>query len=256
MNQLKVSVVTCTWNSAATLTDTIDSVQQQSYRDVEHIFVDGGSTDGTIEMIRARCPSARLLTDITGGISRAMNAGIAAAGGDVVSHLHSDDFYADASVLDRVTTALQQSHAHWALGSMDTLCDGVRRPAPRGSLAFSPARYARGSVAIHHPAVFIRRDVFGRVGMFDERLRYAMDIDLWFRIGAHFNPVELNATLAVFRVHAGSLSSAQSAAARREEWQVRRRYMARWPLDTLVCGLRHGRMALRNRRPRSLTGLT
>ena len=252
---MKFSIVTCTRNSAATLADTVDSVQLQSYRDVEHIFVDGGSTDGTIEMIRARCPGAKLLSDITGGISRAMNAGIAAASGDVVSHLHSDDFYADASVLDRVATALQQSRAMWAVGSMDTLCDGVRRPAPRGSLAFSPARYARGSVAIHHPAVFVCRDVFDRVGMFDERLRYAMDIDLWFRIGANFKPIELNATLAVFRVHAGSLSTAQSAAARREEWQVRRRYMARWPLDTLLCGLRHGRMALRNKRTRSLPGV-
>lgn len=242
---MKFSIVTCTWNSVATLSETIRSVRAQTHTDVEHLFVDGGSTDGTLELIARECPQATVLRGISGGISRAMNAGIDAATGDVIAHLHSDDFYADNQVLSRVDTALNQTGCMWAFGGMDTLCDGARRPAPRRARAFSPSRYASGTIAILHPTVFVRREVFDAIGQFDESLRYAMDIDLWLRIGPRFEPVEINATLAVFRVHAGSASTANAPAARREEWQVRRRYLARWPLATLLCALRKRRMASR-----------
>lgn len=245
---MKFSIVTCTWNSAATLAETIRSVLAQDFPDVEHVFVDGGSTDGTLELIARECPKATVHHGVSGGISRAMNAGIQAATGDVIAHLHSDDFYADSQVLSRVAVALSDSGRMWAFGGMDTLRDGVRQVAPRRVRSFSPARYASGGVAILHPTVFIRRQVFDVVGLFDESLRYAMDIDLWLRIGPLFAPVEVNATLAVFRVHAGSASTANAPAARREEWQVRRRYLARWPLATFVCAMRHHRMAARERR--------
>lgn len=244
---MKFSIITCTRNSAATLGETIASVQAQHHPDVEHLFVDGGSTDGTLDIIARQSPGARVLLGVGGGISRAMNEGIRAASGDVIAHLHSDDFYADAQVLGRVAQALARSGARWACGDMDTLRDGVRACAPRRRLAFTPARYASGRVAILHPTVFVRREVFDAVGGFDESLRYAMDIDLWLRIGPRFAPVEIDATLAVFRAHAGSLSTANADAARREEWQVRRRYLARWPLATLLCALRHRRMAARER---------
>lgn len=244
---MKFSIVTCTWNSVATLADTLASVRTQSHPDVEHIFVDGGSTDGTLEMIARESPGAKVLTGISGGISRAMNAGIRGASGDVIAHLHSDDFYADSRVLERVARALDSSGAKWAFGDMDVLRDGIRTPAPRRRLAYTPARYARGSVAILHPTVFVRREVFDEVGAFDESLRYAMDIDLWFRIGPRHSPAELPYTVAVFRAHAGSLSTANAQAARAEEWAVRRRYLARWPVSTLVCAARHQRMAVRKR---------
>lgn len=232
----------------ATLADTICSVQSQTHRDIEHLFVDGGSTDGTLELIARECPQARVLHGISGGISRAMNVGIEASTGEVIAHLHSDDFYADAQVLSRVAAAMQASGAKWVYGGMDTLRDGVRRPAVRRIRPFTPSRYASGRIAILHPTVFVRREVFDAVGMFDENLRYAMDIDLWLRIGPRFAPVEINATLAVFRAHAGSVSTANAPAARAEEWQVRRRYLARWPLATLFCAVRHKRMAMLARR--------
>ena len=245
---MKFSIVTCTWNSAATLADTIRSVQTQRKHEVEQIFVDGGSTDGTLELIARQSPGSRVLLGVVGGISCAMNEGIRAATGDVIAHLHSDDFYADNEVLARVGLALNQSGAHWAYGDMDTLRDGVRQRALRRRRTYTPARYASGEVAILHPTVFVRREVFQAVGLFDESLRYAMDIDMWLRIGPRFAPVEIDATLAVFRAHAGSLSTANAVAARQEELQVRRRYLARWPLATLVFALRRQRMAARERR--------
>lgn len=246
---MKFSIITCTWNSVRTLSDTIESVRSQSHPDVEHLFVDGGSTDGTLELIASRCPHARVLHDVRGGISKAMNAGIRAASGDVIAHLHSDDFYADAQVLADVAALLERSGAKWACGDLVVLRDGVRSPSPRRSGRITPARYARGMVSILHPTVFVRRELFDEVGLFDESLRYAMDIDLWLRLTPLHQPADAGRTLTVFRAHAGSASTANAAAARREEWLVRRRYWKRWPASTLWCALRQWRGARRAATP-------
>lgn len=242
---MKFSIVTCTWNSAATLADTIRSVQSQTHEDVEQIFVDGGSTDGTLEMIERMSPGSTVLRGVGGGISRAMNAGVRAATGDVIAHLHSDDFYAAPDVLASVESILRESRAKWVCGSMDVLRDGVRAPSPRRVRRFTPGRFARGTVSVLHPTVFLRREVFDEVGLFDESLRYAMDIDLWLRIMPRYLPVEAHRTLAVFRAHAGSLSTANAQATKQEEWAVRQRYWKRWPASTLYCWLRLRRMARR-----------
>jgi glycosyltransferase involved in cell wall biosynthesis len=223
------SIVTCTWNSAATLADTLASVQRQTCRDVEHIFVDGGSTDGTLEMIAAYPGRKRLLRDIKGGISRAMNQGIEAATGDYVAHLHSDDYYASDDVLALVAERFASERVDWVFGTVQVLRDGCLVP-PYPLLPFSYASFAAGRAWVAHPAVFIRRSVFGRVGMFDEQLKYAMDIDLWLRLGQVARPATVDRALTVFREHAGSVSTSNKVKARQEEFRVRRRYMKEAPL--------------------------
>jgi glycosyltransferase involved in cell wall biosynthesis len=223
------SIVTCTWNSAATLADTLASVQRQTCRDLEHIFVDGGSTDGTLDMIAAYPGRKRVLCDIKGGISRAMNQGIEAATGDYVAHLHSDDYYASDDVLAVVSERFLAEGVDWVFGTVQVLRDGKLIP-PYPMLPYSYRSFAAGRAWVPHPAVFIRRSVFGRVGMFDEGLKYAMDIDLWLRLGQVARPATVDRPLTIFREHAGSLSSSNKIKARREEFAVRRRYLRRAPL--------------------------
>lgn len=239
---MKFSIVTCTWNSIATLAETIASVQSQEDVEIEHIFVDGGSTDGTLELIRRACPSARVIEGVRGGISRAMNAGIEVAGGDLIAHLHSDDFYAGPRALADVQDAFAAAPgAQWLVGRIDVLRDGARQavPAPRAKL--TSTRFARGLVSVPHPAVFIRRELFQRCGGFNERLRYAMDIDLWLRLLPKQQPLVLQTVLAVFREHEGSLSTTNVLAARLEEREVRRRHCWRQPLSSLIYELRFQR---------------
>lgn len=228
-NKPTFSIVTCTWNSAATLADTLASVQRQSWRDVEHIFVDGGSTDATLDMLAAYPGNKRILRDVGGGISRAMNQGIEAASGEYVAHLHSDDYYAGDDVLAAVAARFAAEQADWVFGKVQVLKDG-RLLEPYPMRPFSYRSFAAGRAWIAHPAVFIRRAAFGRVGMFDERLKYAMDVDLWLRLAAVARPATLDRPLTVFREHAGSVSSANKIKARQEEFQVRRRHMKRAPL--------------------------
>lgn len=238
MNRPTFSIVTCTWNSAATLADTLASVQGQTCRDVEHVFVDGGSTDGTLEMIAAYPGRKRVLRDVGGGISRAMNCGIEAAGGDYVAHLHADDYYVDGDVLATVAERFARERVDWVFGTVQVLKDGRMIP-PYRLVPFSYRGYVAGRASVPHPAVFIRRSVFGRVGMFDETLKYAMDIDLWLRLGQVARPATVDRPLTVFRDHAGSVSSANRVKARREEFMVRRRYMAQAPVAFGIYCLRY-----------------
>jgi len=232
------SIVTCTWNSAATLADTLASVQRQTCRDVEHIFVDGGSTDATLDMIAAYPGRKRVLREVKGGISRAMNQGIEAASGEFVAHLHSDDYYAGDDVLASVAERFASEGVDWVFGTIQVLKDGQLVP-PYPMRPFSYRAFAAGHASVPHPAVFIRRSAFGRVGMFDEGLKYAMDIDLWLRLGRVARPATLDRPLTIFRDHAGSVSSANKIKARQEEFQVRRRHMQRAPLAFGIYCLRY-----------------
>lgn len=251
MPTLKFSIVTCTWNSVATLADTIRSVQAQDYPYVEHIFVDGGSTDGTLEMIAECCPDALVLRNIGGGISYAMNAGIAAASGDVIAHLHSDDYYAATDVLSRVSSQFDANPSNqWVYGKWQRLLGGIIQPDYL-MLPFTFQSFTAGRVSVPHPATFIRRKVFAELGMFDVKLKYAMDADFWLRLGQHYLPIQIDAPLTVFREHEGSLSTANRLKARQEEWQVRRRYFAKAPFETAICGLRFLRRMWRIRRENS-----
>jgi glycosyltransferase involved in cell wall biosynthesis len=232
------SIVTCTWNSASTLADTLASVQRQTCRDVEHIFVDGGSTDGTLEMIAAYPGRKRVLRDVGGGISRAMNEGIAAASGRFVAHLHSDDYYAADDVLAKVAERFAGESVGWVVGKVQVLKDGCLIP-PYAMVPFTYRAFAAGRASVPHPAVFIRRSVFERVGVFDEGLKYAMDIDLWLRLGLIARPATIDRALTVFRDHAGSVSSANKIKARQEEFLVRRRHMRQAPIAFGIYCLRY-----------------
>ena len=237
-NEPRFSIVTCTWNSAATLGDTLASLQNQTWRDFEHVFVDGGSVDGTLDMLAAYPGNKRILHGVDGGISRAMNQGIAAARGAIVAHLHADDYYAGPEVLAQVARRFEATGAAWVVGNIQVLRDGALA-APYPMRPFSYRAYTAGHTTIPHPAVFVRRAWFARVGAFDERLRYAMDIDLWLRLAAVAAPAQLDAPLAVFREHAGSVSSANKIRARQEEFRVRRRHAHRAPLAFAMYCLRY-----------------
>ena len=232
------SIITCTWNSAATLPDTLASLRAQTYDNVEHVFVDGGSTDGTLALLDAFPGNKHILRDVRGGISHAMNRGLDAATGAIVAHLHGDDYYATPDVLASVEAAMQTSGRAWLVGEIAVRSErGLLPPQPRR--AYSYRALAAGRAFVPHPATFVRRSLFDQVGCFDEDLRYAMDIDLWLRLAARTPPVILARVLAVFREHAGSVSSANKLLARQEEWRVRRRYASAAPLAFATYCLRY-----------------
>jgi GT2 family glycosyltransferase len=164
----------------------------------------------------------------------------------ILQHLHGAEhpvhaFAGEAlrdDVLATVAERFASERVDWVFGTVQVLKDGQLIP-PYRMVPFSYHAFAAGRASVPHPAVFIRRSAFGRVGMFDEKLKYAMDIDLWLRLGKVARPATIDRPLTVFRDHAGSVSSANKIKARQEEFQVRRRYLKQAPLAFGIYCLRY-----------------
>lgn len=243
---LTISVITCTWNSATYLPESIASVLAQDHPNIEYIFVDGGSTDDTLEQIRALQRPYRLLENVQGGVSRAMNEGLRAATGDVIAYLHSDDYYLQPDVLSRVAHQLEASRRGWLFGRTMALIDGKLHADNYVAPRFSYANLLRGNF-IPHPATFVRRDLMMRAGGFNTALKYAMDYDLWLKLARTNEPVQLDVALAAFREHEGSLSSSSRTrlAAMTEDFRVRLSYASNNPIERLA---HYARYFVRRRR--------
>lgn len=207
-------------------------MQSQSFTDIEHLFVDGGSTDGTIGMIYSAYPSPKILSNITGGIAKAMNAGIQAACGKIVAHLHSDDYYLSPSVLARVADVFEQTGCEWLFGRIVSDINGRIEPEHFQAPEFSYASLIRSNY-IPHPATFVKRDLYSRAGLFDENVKFAMDYDMWLRLAALSTPLQLREPLAAFRRHAGSATHANRLKSHREDLQIRLRYSGRSPIHLI-----------------------
>jgi glycosyltransferase involved in cell wall biosynthesis len=225
---VKFSIITICLNAEDYIAETMASIVGQDYDDLEYIIVDGGSKDGSLEKISSLAQHDNRVAWTSGndqGISDAMNKGLSMATGDVVAFLHADDSYAATDVISEVTQAFAKNAGScWVTGGInETDARGVQVRTVHVR-RFSRRRLLRNNIILH-PATFVRRKAIEQVGGFDPSLRYAMDYDLWLRLASLGPPVELNRTLTNFRVHAHSCSSANRAAALREEYQIRRKYL-------------------------------
>jgi len=231
---LKLSIITITRNSERYLRETIESVISQDYQDIEYIIIDGESTDGTLDIIKgyaAMDGRIRWISEPDRGISDAMNKGIRLAAGDVVAHIHSDDYYAGNDVFSSVATAFRvHPEALWLTGGEYVVDE-------RGVILreIRVRRYGYRKLIrcnfILHPATFVRSEGFRRAGLFDVDRSYAMDYDLWLRLGALGAPIAVDRPLACFRLHEGSVSSAQTERAFDEALEIRRELMKEEPLS-------------------------
>lgn len=174
-----VSVITVVFNGASRLRRAIESVSQQSYKPIEYIVVDGGSTDGSVDILRELDASIDFwISEPDGGIYDAMNKGIGYASGEIIGILNADDWYEPDAVKWSVE-ALQASEAGYSYGA-SYMTDaagnriGVARPVPPGQFA----RRVMSETPLAHPTMFVRRAVYDRCGRFDERLKLAGDFEL------------------------------------------------------------------------------
>lgn len=234
----RFSIITCTWNSQPWLADSIASVLRQAGPAPEYIFVDGGSTDATLDMIAAIPREIKLAQQVCGGISNAMNYGLKMATGDIVAFLHSDDFYLHDNVLNTVEQVFTSSGCRWLFGRSMRAIDGQLLPENYQAPLYSRQQLLRGNF-IPHPATFVTRELLCEAGGFDTSLRYAMDYDLWLKLSLLAEPMQTSMPLAAFREHAGSLSSSNRLAAMREDLQVRFRHAGLNPFTRALHLLRY-----------------
>ncbi len=236
-----VSIVTPTLNRRDLLEQTLRSVRNQTYRDIEHIVVDGGSTDGTVELLRRYegTYNLRWTSQPDDGMYQAINRGMLDAKGQILAYLNSDDLYLPWAAEVVVSAFLRRRDADFVYGDVIAIDDRTGRQ----SLNFQPPfnrDYIQRWGFLCQPTVFWRREVLQLVGKFDESLRYVADCDYWMRASTQNHFVKLNEFVAIERNHETTIRETMSNALEEELSAVRTRYVA-------LAGPRHRLAVLRHR---------
>lgn len=181
---LHISVITAVKNRVGTLGACLRSVQAQTWDDVEHIVVDGGSIDGTLGLLAAsRAHLAKLICEPDGGVYDALNKGIRAASGDVIGFMHADDEFGSEGALEHIARAFEDPRVDAVYGDLVY----VRSDDPSRVVRYWRAgRYSRSQLTHGwmppHPTFYARRDVYRRFGGFDTRYKIAADYENMLRI--------------------------------------------------------------------------
>lgn len=206
---MKISVITVCYNSANTIGHTLRSVREQTYGDIEHIIVDGGSTDNTLEVVTAKGQHvAKLVSEKDSGIYDAMNKGIHLATGDVVAFLNADDFYKDRRVLARVAKMIQTEQLDALYGDVEFFQPGKQEAVARryNSGRFTAGRLGWGWMPAH-PALFVRRSLFERYGMFHTDYLIAGDFEFIARVFRHLELRHRHLPESLVRMQMGGAST-------------------------------------------------
>ena len=184
---MTISIITATFNSAATLRDTLDSILGQTYQDIESIIVDGGSKDGTLDIVREYEPRfqgrMKWISEPDKGIYDAMNKGIRMASGDVIGVLNSDDYYYDNQVLEDIANAFNQKDIDCVYGNLVFLDANNKNSVIRiwkGSL-YHPGAFLKGWHPAH-PTFYAKRTCFEQYGVFDLQYAVSADFELMLRL--------------------------------------------------------------------------
>ena len=244
-----ISILTPSFNQERYIGETIASVASQDYRPFEHIVVDGASTDGTLDVLRAHehLPHLRWLSEPDSGQTEAINKGIRLSKGEIIAYLNADDVYRPGA-LRAVREAFAADPAcGLVMGDCDEI-DGSSKVT-----GIYRARLSRPEDLLHHwawgsrfcipqPAVFLRRSLIDQAGFFDETLDMAMDYEMWLRLAPRTRFNKIPRTLAAFRVTRQAKSQRRPCELLMESYAAARKHRALAPMA------RRLRLALQSRR--------
>jgi glycosyltransferase involved in cell wall biosynthesis len=227
----KISIITPSFNQAGFLKETVASIHgQQGDFDLEHIIIDGGSTDGTVEYLRSLGEKVRWVSEPDRGQSDAVNKGIRMATGDIIGWLNSDDLYLPGA-LQAVTGHFAGNPDHrWAYGRC-LIIDKAGVERWKWITRYKNARLRKFSLDklfrenfISQPAVFFRKELWEEAGGLDLKLHYAIDYDLWLRFANCAPAGVIDRDLAAFRRHGTSKSETGFRDQFFEQYAVAKRY--------------------------------
>ncbi len=180
---MKLSLITVTFNSAKTINDTIGSVRSQANPNIEYIIIDGGSNDGTLDIIKTNSDLITTwISEPDNGIYEALNKGLDIATGEIVGFLHADDIFANTNILNEIISAFENSDADFLYGDLVYITS--RHP-------FNVIRYWQSGPFLKsslyrgwmppHPTVYFKRNLLHRTGLFNTQFKIAADYDWLLR---------------------------------------------------------------------------
>ena len=176
-SNLSISIITATWNCFETITDCLDSVASQTYKNYEHIVVDGGSSDGTVEVLNMnREKLAVFISEPDLGIYDALNKGIAQSSGNIIGFLHADDFYGDVKSLENIAEIFKDPSVCGVYGDLQYVSKSNINKIVRQwrSSSFNPNKLRWGWMP-PHPTLYVRRDWYMGLGRFDINYHISAD---------------------------------------------------------------------------------
>lgn len=206
---MKISIITPSYNQAAFLEQTILSVLNQNYEELEYIIVDGGSSDGSVDLIRKYEPQlAYWVSEKDRGQSDAINKGLRRATGDIVTWLNSDDLFMPGT-LHTVASYFSKSDATLIHGRTILFGNGTHESVKGAESHDLKVRYLAG-IPFPQPSSFFRSSALRDLGFLDESLHYGMDYDLFVRIALNRQLLAVEDVFSKYRLHGESKSVAQS----------------------------------------------
>lgn len=226
-----ISIITPTYNSAATLTDTLSSIAAQSYDPIEHIIMDGASTDATRQIVDGFPHVTRIISEPDKGLYDAMNKGLKLVRGEVIGILNSDDFYANSDVIEKVMHFFRNPEImavyadlqyvdsvnthkvvrHWKAGTYDSQLFYYGWMPP-------------------HPSFFVRRQLYEECGVFDTSFKYAADYELMLRFLLRYNAPAAYLPEVAVRMRTGGHSNASL----KNRWRANREDRRAWDVNGLT----------------------
>lgn len=198
-----VSIVTPSLNQGRFIEEAIESVRAQDYRPIEHVVVDAGSTDGTVDVLRRYDDDLRWVSEPDRGQSHALNKGFALARGEILAWINADDFYLPGAVAEAVA-AITETGAGLVYADVLRVDEQGDRRRRIPSQPWDLWHHVNDRNRIWQPAAFFTREALEAVGGLDERYHLAMDYDLWLRIGERFPVRRVDAVWAAEREHPAS----------------------------------------------------
>lgn len=228
---MRISIVTPTYNHARFIERTIRSVlAQRGDFELEYVVIDGGSTDGTVEILEGYAGRLRYVSEGDAGPADAIAKGFRAATGEIVAWLNSDDVYCEGA-LERVRASFERApEARWLCGRC-RIVDADDREIRRWITRYKNWWLHRYSLRkllivnfISQPAIFLRRGLIEEVGAPDDECRIAFDYAYWMRIATRYDPLVVEEYLAAFRAHGESLSGRNAGEQFREERDMAVKY--------------------------------
>lgn len=181
----RISIVTAVFNRIGTIDHAISSVHSQRYKNIDHVIIDGGSTDGTLEYLKSKKHLfSVMVSEPDAGLYDALNKGLSKATGDVVGFVHSDDWFADEHVLSEIAQRFADPSVDAVYGDLDFV-DGQHREDLKVVRCWKSGAYSRRKIKWGwmppHPTLFVRRHLVEKLGGFDTSLRIAADYDFVLR---------------------------------------------------------------------------
>lgn len=206
---MRITIITPSFNQGRYIRKNIESVVNQNHNDVEHIVVDGGSTDETVSILR-QYDHVKWISEPDKGQSDALNKGLAMATGEVVGWLNADDFY-EPDIFASVARNFPNRNVKWVVGRTNMYVDNQEMVVPMKSHKIGYYELLDSPDIVRQQGAFYRRDILSEVGGWNSDLFMVMDFDLWVRISRLYPPKVVNENWAFFTLHSDQKTSLNNA---------------------------------------------